>query len=1275
MQSELELASEQMYALFSEVKIIFAGADSMLYTFPLKQLDAMWDNSVRLLQRRAGVIAALQQKLDKIELERISQISELFKHYHKLYKDIAYLSNKDIDAVMDKEVYNSNVILLSNYKHHTQLIAQLKLENVIMLKSWRITWEGKLAMWRDLHIKDTIDKFVSFMRTPDITDCPEMKHMLQKRLAEIEGLEKRRATKVQSLTSLKPPKLKETDVLNWFEETCALSQELENINTKYLNQLHSLRGQMTLDCESVITRMLGSLITEGVTSPSEAETLKCLYFMPHVESWNKSNYGKVVELDELFVEREAEFKSNLQSLFHFHRKGAIIWSSHEIGINSMNTELTDRVKVCRNKHDDINQQLESSLDILLDKMRQDTAEIELDQHFEYAKSSLDIISSAYNNFQDEMSEVIKSYPKMIFDKLELYSTQIKVHVGVLKVSSMTVIREETEEELKQVENSFELEDETDKDDIYDEREENESVKESVFITESVSMPDAITKISDGFTLFYVGKVAQEAVEIYLHHLDVLTTEVMENTKITVEERLCELKSEIELRHHIHKPRVLRMKLDIYNVRLNELKNHEERIKQHSAGITLEVSILKDMFKELSLKHSKNGKIFKELVDGCMNSLPTLEKATHLTGLQTRVNLANNEHINNIKHDLSMFRNRMEEKLNDLRESNQSFGLAFKPFSEGGNFGPDEIDKYRKVLEKCNNKIDNCETYILTEIDGMESKCLDAATDVTNAFDAKYKLHIFEVTFLEKINSWMSNCQVKIKTEVAASNRNSKNLKKSVGDLKTLIDSCARPHPDKPKVQAEEILEHIPYIYNMISERIKYLDCSKHSSQPAVKIAEHASPIPVETTNEDETPTYFSTVNLTKSIIKMSKKKGNRSADTESDDKKRVIEINYEWFMSNHDKQEKIIIPKRSKVRSDASDKQNKRTGSASSRSSLMSVVLKDVQSFMPIVKKILQETQSALYLASESYYSQSFSPSLRTSMADSLELCMDSLNKRLNNYYIQADEYYNKCIEDLREVIIDVTNAYIEIPPLIFDDILEKSVTDVTQKTANVKLLFEKNSVKINERKENNKVLLKPILGHPNNQVDLNNLCRREEDRSLHAAEILSEFINDLRNIELASARQFTDNINDCACRMSHLFDELITIDDVMISRRPDKRLPPSVILKRQHVTQNSSGDLNTSYVEPGRVISLLNFSELCGRPFSAGNERSDCIRSLKYTPVHEVVVRSMRDIYHEFKTRFDVVTEEIKGIQKRWEDNEAKWKAQWVQSVRSVQDLYAPHS
>ena len=139
MLSELELASEQMYALFSEVKIIFAGADIVLYTFPLKQLDAMWDNSVRLLQRRAGVIAALQQKLNQIELERKSQISELFKHYHKLYKNIAYLPNKDIDAVMDKEVYNSNVILLSNYKHNTQLIAQLKLENVVMLKSWRIS--------------------------------------------------------------------------------------------------------------------------------------------------------------------------------------------------------------------------------------------------------------------------------------------------------------------------------------------------------------------------------------------------------------------------------------------------------------------------------------------------------------------------------------------------------------------------------------------------------------------------------------------------------------------------------------------------------------------------------------------------------------------------------------------------------------------------------------------------------------------------------------------------------------------------------------------------------------------------------------------------------------------------------------------------------------------------------------------------------------------------------------------------------------------------------
>ena len=59
---------------------------------------------------------------------------------------------------------------------------------------------------------------------------------------------------------------------------------------------------------------------------------------------------------------------------------------------------------------------------------------------------------------------------------------------------------------------------------------------------------------------------------------------------------------------------------------------------------------------------------------------------------------------------------------------------FRLFSDGGNFCPEEIDEYRKRLEKMAQKIDAAEGFIMTDLEGMESKRLEQATKISNEFE-------------------------------------------------------------------------------------------------------------------------------------------------------------------------------------------------------------------------------------------------------------------------------------------------------------------------------------------------------------------------------------------------------------------------------------------------------------------------------------------------------------------------------------------------------------
>ncbi len=58
------------------------------------------------------------------------------------------------------------------------------------------------------------------------------------------------------------------------------------------------------------------------------------------------------------------------------------------------------------------------------------------------------------------------------------------------------------------------------------------------------------------------------------------------------------------------------------------------------------------------------------------------------------------------------------------------------FSDGGNFSRDEIEVYRKKLEKSAAQIDKAETAILKEMEKLEKRQLEEATKIMNQFQER-----------------------------------------------------------------------------------------------------------------------------------------------------------------------------------------------------------------------------------------------------------------------------------------------------------------------------------------------------------------------------------------------------------------------------------------------------------------------------------------------------------------------------------------------------------
>lgn len=93
-------------------------------------------------------------------------------------------------------------------------------------------------------------------------------------------------------------------------------------------------------------------------------------------------------------------------------------------------------------------------------------------------------------------------------------------------------------------------------------------------------------------------------------------------------------------------------------------------------------------------------------------------------------------------------------------------------------------------------IDTNETNMLKEMEKLEKRHLDEAIKVMSTFQDKFKFHLIDLQFIEKISRWLNDTQIKIKTNVNDCNAQAKKLSKLIEDFDVRIDACKYPNLDK-----------------------------------------------------------------------------------------------------------------------------------------------------------------------------------------------------------------------------------------------------------------------------------------------------------------------------------------------------------------------------------------------------------------------------------------------------------------------------------------------
>jgi hypothetical protein len=452
--------------------------------------------------------------------------------------------------------------------------------------------------------------------------------------------------------------------------------------------------------------------------------------------------------------------------------------------------------------------------------------------------------------------------------------------------------------------------------------------------------------------------------LFLDHLEIWKKHQVSLVETLAEGKREELKTELELSLHLHKPRSVRITNDIHDVRKVELHDHQSRISVHIKGLTDELREQKeliislwDYLDEMISKCSESLSAFHNELSQCSTVL-SLKKA--LTGAEDIYdkNAAEFNEVYNARYEL------LVGKITSLAEANSEYISSLKLFSDGGNYTNNEISQFKPKLEKQGERINKYWTQCKEELEAIQQLRKERfdiiqMTKITN----EYQHHLTDLKLLESINqTFVKSCQLPITSETLESNRQAKTITDQLETIKQNMMTSMDSHLSVSSL----LLEPLNVLLVMMKDRVDYLSCRKKKG--------------TNKSGEQQASPYMnkpplSAIDVARSIMSY--------ADSTGDDKK----TNSQYDQSKH----KSTLTARSK-------QQPKK---------LTNYETNEPKSFLFKIHTIITDTRKKFHSILEEYYCLKGSRAVTrpADIPDTLSQFMGNITERCYGYQTQAEKH------------------------------------------------------------------------------------------------------------------------------------------------------------------------------------------------------------------------------------------------------------------------------
>ncbi|XP_016001752.2 coiled-coil domain-containing protein 180 isoform X2 [Rousettus aegyptiacus] len=781
---------------------------------------------------------------------------------------------------------------------------------------------------------------------------------------------------------------------------------------------------------------------------------------------------------------------------------------------------------------------------------------------------------------------------------------------------------------------------------------------------------------------------------FFEHLEKWFDQCTLNAQGIVATKIDQLDSELELRLHLHQPRVQHVERDIHNVRAAELLLHQKQLDNHCAGVMETLRKERLMFCQFQEEQNARSKNFRRKIYDMEHTFLNATKSQKLVILSNTLHRELLSYVDVIQVSLRSFRQYLEESLGKVRDTNIEFVKHCRLFSEGGNFSSEEIDSLCHRLEKEAARIEFVESLIMINMEKMESEYLDQANDVINKFESKFHNLSVDLIFLEKIQRLLTNLQVNIKCEVAKSNLQTDGLNSSLEQLQSKVEMCRSSKGDKKVVTTEDLLGFIRTWKEKLNHRIQYLNCRLETeSVTKVVFTENIlTNLEMESDIQMSSETFEEEAKIDvvtpESFAQPSRMGKPMIEDPAVEVVKKILQL--------HDS--KCAVAPCDKVRSQTGAKRQRNrgehfikalsSGSATSAGSITRYskpnrmdkkyqVLGErppplAADFKGIILTLLWENNDHLLCVAEEFYRKEKRSVTRPDcMHDTFDQCAENIGKKILEYQSQTNEYHNSCLIELRAQMRRFEELLPQVCWLVMENFKEQHWKKFCASIKEIRKQFWDYKKQLETKRDENAQSLHPTLGHPAHFQEMESLCQSEQKRQEDLDAVITATREKLEEFTRKYGRFFITSLATFTEKFLLQLDEVVTIDDVQVARMEPPKQKTSILIRRKLARLSLEEESEKPLIERGS----RKWPGIKPTEATIQNKillkKTSSITTTKTTLGHLAAVEARDAVYLKYLALFE---EELKTIH---DDNtllvkEAqRWRDSWKNSVHTIQGLY----